>query len=322
MNRALLLAAIPALALAAAAPQAQAGGCRIGRDIGHGLGIGLGVGVGIAVVDSVAHRRCSPVYTSPCYAPRYRPPAPCVVERPVYIDRPVYVERSRPIYVEPAPVVVERPVYVDRPVVTERIVEKPVYVDRVVERPVVTERVVERPVERPVYVDRTVVVENGRTTTFEKVDGTLKSIVHAPSEPRVLGADAEMALLCSIRDEINRQLPLEVARVTKDAGGRNQVEVVLRATRFSPYDRATRRFVVNAQQLTAVGNGVTIRFNADQAGLAELAGDFREQLLRMGAECQAQGGEWYLDDKFQADPVRENARPLKEALALITTASK
>jgi len=165
------------------------------------------------------------------------------------------------------------------------------------------------------------VVEGGRTTIHEKVDGTLKSITHAPSEPRALGADAEMALLCSIRDEINRKLPMEVARVTKD-GSQNQVEVVLRATRFSPYDRATRRFVVSAQQLTAVGGNLTIHFNADPAGLSELAGDFREQLLKMGAECQAQGGDWYLDNQFQADPVRENARPMKDVLALLAPASK
>jgi hypothetical protein len=175
-------------------------------------------------------------------------------------------------------------------------------------------------VERTVHRDREIRVENGKTTIYESVDGKLRTITHAPSAARALDADAEMALLCNIRDSLNRKLPMEVARVVKN-GSTNEVEVILRATRFSPYDRATRRFVISAQKLTAAGSDLSIHFNADADGLSDLAGDFQDLLRKMGADCQAQGGDWFLDNQFNAEPAKGNGRPLSEVLAALNATS-
>lgn len=253
----------------------------------HGR-VGVGVGIGFDFGDHYMHRHCRG------YEPRY-----VYVDRPVYVDQPVYVER--PVVVSPPPVVVEKQVFVDRPV------EKTVYVDK--------------PVEHTVYIDRTVFVDGGKTTIVEKVDGKVKSITHAPSEPKKLDENAEMAVLFNIRDEINRKLPMEVATIV-GSGSNKTVEVVLRATKFAPYDRVTRRYVVSAGTLTAVGSDLTIHFNADQEGVSDLASDFQDLLLKMGNECLAQGGDWYLDNKFQAEPKKENAKPLKDVLADLDAAMK
>ena len=101
-----------------------------------------------------------------------------------------------------------------------------------------------------------------------------------------------------------------MANITVNGQARN-VEVVFRATKFSPYDRVTRRYVINANTLSAAGNDLTIHFNADQEGIADLGSDFQDLLYKMANECQATGGDWYLDNKFQAEPKIENGKPLK-----------
>ncbi len=304
-----LLAALPLLAVAAlATAPAQAGGTRIS------VGVGLDLGRhGHHGHHGRSHGHHSHVRVS---APICLPPRPvCHQPRPVCHSSPVY---SRTVYVNQpvhvAPTVVERPVYVDRPVVVERVVERPV--ERPVERTVYVDKPVT--VERPVHVDREILVENGKTTIRESVDGTLRSITHAPATPVVLDANAEMALLCSIRDTLNRQLPMEMAQVVQTSSTPS-VEVILRATRFAPYDRVTRRFVISAKQLTAAGNGLTIHFNADAQGQKDLAVDFQDLLRKMAADCQAQGGDWYVDNQFNADPVKANGRSLDDVLAALNT---
>lgn len=256
------------------------GGSHIGRGIGIGIGVGIGVELGRALFQP---RHCDAYYADPCHYPH----------RTVYVQQPVYIER---------PVYVARPV--DAPPPAYAAPAQPVVIEKVVERPVTIQRLVER--------DR--VVESGRTTTYEKVDGRLVAITHGTPAPAQLDDTAEMAALCNVRDEINRLCPLSLARIT-DTGAARQVEVILRATRFAPYDRVTRRFMVNVDRLEAVGTGLVIRFNNTPAGIRELAGDFKAQLKQLGEDCAKIGGDWYLDDQFQAEPKLENGKKLTAVVA-------
>ena len=102
----------------------------------------------------------------------------------------------------------------------------------------------------------------------------------------------------------------EVASIAFNSANKT-VEVVFRATKFAPYDRVTRRYVLDVNTLSAVGGDLTIRFNADKEGITDLGSDFEDLLFKMANECQATGGDWYLDNKFQTEPKIENGKPLK-----------